>query len=256
MTTLLLLPTHNEEQTIGSVISQVQFHCPWADIVVIDSKCTDNSIAIASSMGVSVVVAEKLGYWEALKTGYRYALLNNYEKVLQVDADGQHPCSEIPRLLTALDEKDWVIASRINTGSPMSFSERVAHAGFASVVRWNTGLQITDVSSGMWALSSRCLQILLTYPFDTADVALRIFGRQNGIDIYEIPVAMSRRKAGQSMHRGLSRFFNLGSTIGDVYRLLSGRYSQASGETTADDKSASLSMKKPFSMRSTSPSVY
>ena len=242
MAPLILLPTHDEEQTLGSVISQVQFHCPWADVVVIDSNCTDNSIAIASSMGVPVIVADKAGYWEALKTGYRYALDNKYDHALQIDSDGQHPCSAIPRILTALDGNDWVIASRIGTGTEMSCAERAAHAAFSGVLRLNTGVTITDVSSGMWGLSRKCMRTLLNYPFDTADVALRLFGIQQGLQISEIPVAMSSRKAGQSMHVGLSRFFNLAGTIGDVCRLLNGRYSQASEETTADDRSASLSM--------------
>ena len=242
MTTLILLPTCNEEQTIGSVISQVRYHCPRGDIVVIDSNCTDNSSAIASALGATVIVAPKRGYWAALKAGYRYALAHKYGQVIQIDADGQHPCAAIPRMCHALEGKDWVIGSRANTGTQMSFSAPAAHAGFAAVLRWNTGVTITDVSSGMWALSPKSLQVLLSYPFDTADVALRLFGLQRGLKVAEIPVPMDQRTTGRSMHQGVSRFLNLGNTIADLYRLLSGRHSQASEGTTADDKSASLSM--------------
>ena len=65
----------------------------------------------------------------AVQTGIKYAYENDYDYVIQFDADGQHIAKEAEKLLKTMQEKecDIVIGSRylIDTGYPCPFFRRV-----------------------------------------------------------------------------------------------------------------------------------
>ena len=218
MTRLVLIPVYNEEESLGAVISLVQFHCPDVDILVVNSQSTDNSVAIAQASKARVVDASEPGYWPALCTGYRYALNNKYTQVVQLDGDGQHPSQAIPRFFEGLHRASWVIGSRYNTGTYMPLSTQIAQRILTRWVHKKTGVQLTDISSGMWGINTDAIQMLLTYKGETADAAIRLFALRSGLNILEIPVPMEERRTGQSMHHGLSSLVNFTKTVVDIYR--------------------------------------
>ena len=172
------------------------------DICVVDSFCTDSTIALVKRYPVKILTAKHKGYANALLCGYQYAKKCGAQTIVQLDADGQHPVSYIPHLSGALSEADWVIGSRHCTGSYGSLLRRTG-AFFAQRLLNQPGL--CDLSSGFWAFNSETLSFFLkTFPVTYTEAPLRIQGLAQGLRLVEQPLPMPERQQGHSMHRGFS----------------------------------------------------
>ncbi|MEJ2235741.1 MAG: glycosyltransferase family 2 protein, partial [Syntrophobacterales bacterium] len=119
-----------------------------------------------------------------------------------VDGDGQHPSSEIPRLLEALDNGvDMAIGSRFvqPTGYRPAFTRSLGIKVFAFLVSLLVGKKVYDTTSGFRATSRRGILLLTeTYPHDYPEVEALITLHRNGMRFVEIPVEMNSRQAGKS----------------------------------------------------------
>jgi len=110
----IIIPTYNEEGNISSVIKNIRKYSD-ADIIVIDDGSNDLTSAVARKSKAFVIRHPfNMGYGVALQTGYKYALENNYDVLLQIDGDGQHNPAHIPELFNQVENSncDVVIGSR------------------------------------------------------------------------------------------------------------------------------------------------
>lgn len=199
----VIIPAYNEEQNIAAVIRGVSEHCQ--DIVVIDDGSSDFTGGVARDEGAMVLAHPKnMGYFEALKTGYRYASEMKYDGIVQIDADGQHDAAGIPALLDKGRSWDAVIGSRF-LGPERYPTPPVKSIGiriFRHLIHRETGLSITDPTSGFRFMDRRaysfCSRLKCNYP----DANLIIMLHRQGFIITEVPVAMSPNRQGRSMHKG------------------------------------------------------
>ena len=100
--TVVLIPAHNEEATVGDVVARVRrlWNLP---VVVIDDCSTDRTVRIARGAGATVLpLTIQLGAWGAIQTGLRHALRQGYRIAVTLDADGQHDPEDIGTLLRPL----------------------------------------------------------------------------------------------------------------------------------------------------------
>ena len=212
---LVIIPCCNESGRIGNVVSSVREIMPRAEVVVIDDASSDNSGEEALDAGATVLRhPSNLGYGASLETGYMYAVNNNCEIILQMDADGQHPAYELPRLLEPVQsgKADIVIGSRYrnNSGEPcVSPVRRFAHALISRLLFFLTGLRLSDPTSGFQALNrqSLCFFSSGVFPCDYPDSDVILMAHFAGLRIVETPVRMLPRAQGKSMHSGLSPFY-------------------------------------------------
>lgn len=94
------IPAYQEAETIGAVVDGTGEHVD--EVVVVDDGSTDGTAAVARDRGATVIEhVFNAGVGAAVRTGYRYAIRNGYEYAVQIDGDGQHDPSTIPRLLDA-----------------------------------------------------------------------------------------------------------------------------------------------------------
>ena len=99
----IIIPAYNEEENIISVISSIKDHSD-VDIVVIDDGSKDLTPENAKEAGAIIVSHPfNMGYGVALQTGYKYAVKNDYDFLLQMDGDGQHDPKYIPDLLKPVE---------------------------------------------------------------------------------------------------------------------------------------------------------
>ena len=85
------------------------------DLLVIDDGSTDRTAARARRAGVMVAsLPFNQGVGAAHQTGYIFALAHGYEACGQIDGDGQHPASELVRLVAVIEsgDADLVVGSR------------------------------------------------------------------------------------------------------------------------------------------------
>tara|TARA_X000001036_G_scaffold82212_2_gene74021 strand:+ start:1074 stop:1787 length:714 start_codon:yes stop_codon:yes gene_type:complete len=120
--TLIVIPTYNEINNISELIDKIMDDQKHSDILFVDDNSPDgtgdllkeiskekNNIHLLSRPG-------KLGLGTAYIAGFNWAIQNNYDYVLQMDADLSHNPSDISRLLESVQDCDLVIGSRYLDG--------------------------------------------------------------------------------------------------------------------------------------------
>jgi len=77
---------------------------PEVGCLVVDDGSRDDTAEGARRAGAKGArLPYNLGVGGAMRLGFKYALENGYDNVVQIDADGQHDPRNVPELLAALD---------------------------------------------------------------------------------------------------------------------------------------------------------
>lgn len=104
----VLVPAFDAERTIAAVVREArgQVDC----VVVVDDGSRDATAATAREAGATVVSHPvNRGKGAALRTGLEWAQTHGYEAALTLDADGQHPPDQIPRMLAATRDPEALV---------------------------------------------------------------------------------------------------------------------------------------------------
>ena len=145
----------------------------------------------------------------AVQTGIKYAYKNDYDYVIQFDADGQHIAKEAIKLYNEIKKSncDIVIGSRYlkDTGYPCPFFRRIGTKFFSSIIKLICGQKIADPLSGFQCLNKRVIEQYSKMGFypEFPDANLVIEMLLLGYKIKEVPVKMRLREVGESMHGGI-----------------------------------------------------
>jgi glycosyltransferase involved in cell wall biosynthesis len=199
---LVVVPAWNERDSVGAVVREVrQVDARW-DVLVVDDGSGDDTSAVAAEAGAAVCrLPFNLGVGGAMRAGYRYALREGYDVVVQVDADGQHDASYIPALVAGLDRADVVVGARFAgegqyvARGPRRWAMRLL-AGVLS--RLGHG-RLTDVTSGFRAVNRRGIRLFAThYPAEYLGdtVESLVIALRTGCRVEQLPVSMRTRSAG------------------------------------------------------------
>src|SRR6266852_4418643 len=100
------------------------------------------------------------GKGAALKTGFAYALENDFEVIVTLDADGQHLPCEIPKFMTAYEETgaDLIIGGRAHLFGQMLPRRRFANRFSARCIAFASHTDVTDSQSGFRLYSAQLLR--------------------------------------------------------------------------------------------------
>jgi glycosyltransferase involved in cell wall biosynthesis len=209
---LIVMPAFNEAANIARVLKKVRAIVPGADILVIDDGSTDCTAYLAKQAGAAVVCLPfNMGYGAACQTGFKYACRQDYDYVVQMDADGQHEPRCILDLLAAAMEPDVdvVLGSRwLGLGDYHGpLLRKFGKFFFGFLAGLVTQHEVTDPTTGFQALTRPVLRFFCSnvYPVDYPDADVIIMLDRAGFRVKEVPVVMYRDESGQSMHRGLLR---------------------------------------------------
>lgn len=210
---MVLIPTYNEEKSIGQVIRGVKRNLPQADIVVVDGESTDSTEEIARKLGVIILkVPPSLGIAGGVETGLSFADLRGYGMVVRVDGDGQHSPDQIPRLMQPIlnGEADVSIGSRYmgagdyKASLPRALSVKLFSLIISAIIRQ----KITDAASGFQVVNRKVIEFLSkSYFFDYSEVEAIVLLRKAGFKILEIPVIMKKRAQGSSSFTFVRAFY-------------------------------------------------
>lgn len=210
---LAVIPAYNEGQSIGHIISSVRKKAPGLGICVVDDGSTDDTYQEALQAGACVLKHPyNMGYASACQTGFRYAMEEQADIVLQMDADGQHEPSSIPNVLAPVEagDCDICIGSRFLAGGTYrtTFPKRLGMRLFAWIASIVTGKKITDPTSGFLAFNDKVLTLYCSdvYPDDYPDANLIVVLHLAGMRVMEAPVRMFPN-FNKSMHGFFSAFF-------------------------------------------------
>jgi phosphohistidine swiveling domain-containing protein len=194
--TLVFVPVFNEEQTVKGVLEQIQEYTS-ADILVVNDGSTDDSLARITESNVAYVISHErnMGAGAALISGFKFAVEQDYDVVVTLDADGQHEPRYINDLLDAIGDVDMVVGSRYLLDSQQKSQPPRDRANalqaLNDLVREYTGYNITDCASGFRAYKVSSLRKLRVtekgygWPFQ-----LWIQAYKAGFKVKEVPISL------------------------------------------------------------------
>ena len=209
----VVVPAFNEDRSIVEVVTRVRTALPGARVVVVDDGSLDATAERAGQAGATVIsLPVNLGIGGAMQTGFRYALRQGSRYAMQVDGDGQHDPAEARALLAAVmsGEADLALGSRwLGRGDYVApQARRIGMRVLASLVRWRTGREFTDTTSGFRVIGPRALRLFSrTYPTDFPEVESIVLACRNGLEVREFPVRMEERRHGRSSIGGLRSLY-------------------------------------------------
>jgi glycosyltransferase involved in cell wall biosynthesis len=206
--TLIIIPAYNEAEALPGVLADLAELDLAHDAVVVDDGSTDGTAEAAEAGGATVLqLPFNLGIGGALRTGFLYAVREDYDRAVQFDGDGQHDPDEIAGLLEALDDgADMAVGSRF-AGTATSYEIGRVRARAMGVlrtaVRGLSGQSFTDTSSGFRAFRRPVLEFFArNYPSEYMEsVEALVLAAFNGFRITEIPVHMRGRDGGEPSTR-------------------------------------------------------
>jgi len=206
MKILIVIPAHNEAENLPGLLAEVKLS--GHDAVVINDASTDATEGVALSLGAPVLsLAANLGIGGAVQTGFKYAVRNNYDVVVQLDGDGQHNPAWLENVLDPIrrGEADCVIGSRympegFDRDYKTSFPRRMGMHFSTGILFLATKLRITDTTSGYRALNRAAFTYFARdYPVEHPEALALCMLHRAGFRITEIPIKMRRRAAGESL---------------------------------------------------------
>ncbi len=150
----VIVPTMNEEASIGAVIDEIRATLAGRDleILTVDTNSRDRTNEIATAKGARVVSEPRRGYGRAYKTGFAQA---QGRYVCTLDADLTYPAGRFPDFLRILDEgrADFVAGDRMSRLSrdAMTGMHRLGNTMLNLAFRFLYRYPMHDSQSGMWA---------------------------------------------------------------------------------------------------------
>lgn len=155
MRVAVVIPAYQAAATIGEVVSQTLGVLPDANLIVVDDGSADGTGEAGRGKGTTVVTHPRnRGKGAALRTGIARARADGAEVIVTIDADGQHPAAEIPRLVQpiAAGAADLVLGARARNGA-MPVSRRLTNWLSASVASRIGRQAIRDAQTGFRAFT-------------------------------------------------------------------------------------------------------
>ena len=215
MKALVVIPTYNERENIVNITREVLSVSEHAEVLVIDDNSPDGTGKVADEMAAAshrvhvMHRAGKMGLGSAYIAGFRYALDNGYDFVMEMDADFSHDPREIPNFLDAARGADVVVGSRYIGGVRILNwpIKRLLLSYSASVyTRMITGLKLLDCTSGFKCFRREVLEALDLgrvhsdgYSFQ---IEMSFLCQKKGFTLKEIPIVFTERKEGHSKMSG------------------------------------------------------
>lgn len=235
--TLIVMPTFNEAGNIENMIESVFKVIPNIHILVVDDDSPDGTSDIVSemmyhyrSLHLLTKVKDK-GFAKAYISGFRWALDNGFERVIQMDADGSHQPVFLPSMIEASRDADYVIGSRWMRGGQVvnwPFSRLILSKGGNWYARFMLHPGVKDATGGFKLIKADLLKRMRTDEMVSKGYSFQIELLLRAVDAgavkEEIPIVFVEREVGVSkMSRkiiieammyvtktGIKRFFGLG----------------------------------------------
>ena len=214
---VLCLPTYNERENIEAMIDALGdvLDTDRDRVLVIDDGSPDGTGEIADRLAaehpwVSVLHREtKEGIGPAYVAGFRRALSEDAELVLEMDCDFSHNPADVPRLIAAADDADLVLGSRYAPGGGTAnwgLVRRIVSRGGCLYAQVLLGMRVRDLTGGFKCFRRATLEAIDLDALSAHGYAFQIETtyrvRKAGLRIEEVPITFVERRAGASKMTG------------------------------------------------------
>ncbi|HXG76719.1 MAG TPA: polyprenol monophosphomannose synthase [Gaiellaceae bacterium] len=214
---VVCVPTYNERENLEPLVHALGevLDVERDRVLVVDDASPDGTGELADRLAaelpwVSVLHRErKEGIGPAYVAGFRRALADGAELVLQMDCDFSHDPADVPRLLAAAEEADLVLGSRYVRGGGTAnwgLLRRIVSRGGCLYAQALLGVRVRDLTGGFKCYRRAALEAIDLdavsahgYAFQI-ETTYRVLRR--GLRVVEIPIRFVERRAGASKMTG------------------------------------------------------
>lgn len=208
---VVTLCTYNERENIPKLVPAVLASLPWAHVLVVDDSSPDGTAEIVRQMGATdprvklLLRTTKEGLGAATLAGFQWAIDNQYDFVLNMDADFSHHPRYLPALAACMSVADVGIGSRYVPGGGVKGWPIMRHF-MSQGINWYShvllGVKAHDCSGAF-----RCYRVSKLRELDFRKIRSRGYSFQEeflyrcvrvGCRIIETPIVFEDRIVGQS----------------------------------------------------------
>lgn len=212
---VVVIPTYNEADNLPIMAAELQaLNIHSLSILFVDDNSPDGTGLIADEMvqrhpnQIDVIHnPDKGGLGRAYRIGFKSALEQGADLIIQMDCDFSHSPSHIPEMLEKIRQVDVVVGSRYVSGGKLDErweTGRYLLSWWANAIytRLLLGLQVKDATAGFKCWRATALRGIdldrissngYSFQFEMAYVAERL-----GYRIEEIPIYFEDRRIGRS----------------------------------------------------------
>ncbi len=208
----MVIPTMNEEASIGAVIDEVRAALAGRDleILTVDTNSRDRTNEMAAAKGARVIAEPRRGYGRAYKTGFQEAR-GTY--VLTLDADRTYPADRFPDLLQPLESgtADFVSGDRLTrlSDAAMTGMHRIGNTMLNLAFRFLYRFPVKDSQSGMWAFRRDILaRIHVVHDGMPFSEELKAEVIRHGLRYLEVPIDYREREGEKKIRSFQDAFLN------------------------------------------------
>ena len=208
MKTLVVIPAYNEALNIEKTVHDLEVNAPDVDYVVVNDGSKDNTLEVLKKNHFNYIDGFcNLGLFGAVQTGFKLALKEDYDVVIQFDGDGQHSAKYIEPLVKEIENGNSIVIGSRFVDEKKPFTARMIGSRFiAGAIKLVTGKTITDPTSGFRAYDKACIKDYALEMNNPPEPDTLVYMLRKQRKIKEIQVQMSEREFGES-------YLNLVNTI-------------------------------------------
>jgi len=217
--TIVIIPTYNEKENIEAIIRAVTSLEKGFDVLIIDDGSPDGTAQIVKDLMSSkfqdrlflIERSGKLGLGTAYIRGFKWAIEEKYDYIIEMDADFSHNPADLPRLYAACHDEgaDVSVGSRYVTGVnvvnwPIG---RVLMSYYASAyVRTVLGISLRDTTAGFVCYKRQVLEAIdldnIRFKGYAFQIEMKYTAVRLGFKVKEVPVIFVNRELGTSKMSG------------------------------------------------------
>jgi len=210
----VVIPTLNEEKNLPKILDGI-VELGIKDILVIDGKSKDGTVAVAKNYGVKIVSQDGTGKGDAIVQVFNNGYLP-VDAVVMLDADGSMIPSEIPSFIEKLENGyDVVKGSRFlknGYSEDMSTFRKIGNFFFLFLVRFLWNADYTDLCYGFAVFNKDSVRRLApTLKSKNFEIETEVFikAQKLGLSVAEIPSVELKRVHGKSNLRAFVDGFRI-----------------------------------------------
>jgi dolichol-phosphate mannosyltransferase len=207
---VVCLPTYNELENLEPMLRAL---CDKnVHVLVIDDNSPDGTGELADRLAqeldyVDVLHRErKEGLGPAYLAGFRRALADGAELVLEMDCDFSHDPNDVPRLLAAVEHgADLALGSRYVPGGGVrnwGLVRRLISEGGSLYARVLLGVEVRDLTGGFKCYRRGVLEAIDLAAVESKGYAFQIEttyrALRAGFEVVEVPITFADREVGGS----------------------------------------------------------
>ncbi len=211
MKTLVVIPTYNERENIALIVPAIFQATPDVEILVVDDNSPDGTQDVVRGLQNTYKKLHLLGrkgkegLGRAYIAGFKWALDQGYEAIIEMDADWSHRPEDLAKLVKAIPSYDFVVGSRWVPGGAVAnwtLSRKMISLGGSFYARQILRYPLRDWTGGFNAWKAGTLRKIGLDSVRSEGYSFQIELKYRALrfDFHgiEIPITFEDRRAGQS----------------------------------------------------------